>query len=174
MTDATSEKKMLTGAEYAKRYVTEWCGIKLFIEATSISCGVYQIHKLDYMNGGIKNRTHGNDHIIHALDRCVPAPSSEAGLGFFKESIANTWRKCAFFIFSDNNKRANGIAFAKFITDNKLGVVTETSEAKINPNSSNTIRIWTWAPDHEAVRKCVDSHTWGVGVPDQLARSNSW
>lgn len=38
----------------------------------------------------------------------------------------------------------SGQSFAKFIEDNKLGVLSK-STIRINPNSSNRIRCWIWS-----------------------------
>lgn len=48
-----------------------------------------------------------------------------------------------------------GEQFAKFITENKLGTVSEWTDVigVFNPNSGYHIRLWAWVPDHEAVKK---------------------
>lgn len=58
---------------------------------------------------------------------------------------------CAFYLFTDTggSKRSSGGKLAKFITENKLGIVT-ASPTKRNPNSQNMLTVWVWAVNRRA------------------------
>lgn len=55
----------------------------------------------------------------------------------------------AVFIFSDADVFGKGIELAKYIKENKLGIVTETPSV-LNANSYHIIRVWCWNVDKEA------------------------
>jgi len=61
----------------------------------------------------------------------------------------------AFAIFTDICRQNKGKALAKFILDNNLGTITE-SKSKVNPNSRNPLKIWTWAVDQKRLSKYWD------------------
>lgn len=66
----------------------------------------------------------------------------------------------AFVIFSDvedyyrddnrNRRDTGGDALARYIRENNLGTILET-EARINPNSGNKIKVWVWSPPHPSL-----------------------
>lgn len=53
-------------------------------------------------------------------------------------------------IFSDNVDNGNGEKLAKFIVNNKLGIISETTPFK-NPNNNHTIKGWIWTIDKKAL-----------------------
>lgn len=77
------------------------------------------------------------------------------------EAIYNTSRshrfRHAFFTQANNPQAASrtyGEKFAAYITEHKLGKVVESDE-QINPNSGNSLKVWIWTVDHEALSKHV-------------------
>lgn len=69
--------------------------------------------------------------------------------------IANNSARRAMIIFHDSIERKNGEKLCSKIRRYKLGKVS-SSNAVLNPNSMNMIRLWTWYPNFEALDKLVD------------------
>ena len=162
---AAPQTVKISGAEFAKQYCVKYSPVGF--STSSISCGVYQLHTLSYMASGLPHVAPAMDWIVAGLDRAVVKPGNAVELGmFYGKSFG--WRRCAFFVFPDNDIYKNGIALAKVIADNNLGDIVESAEVKVNPNSHNPIRVWTWAPNHKAVRAFVDAHKWGEGLPEEI------
>ena len=59
---------------------------------------------------------------------------------------------CAFMIFTDIGKKKPGKNLEKYIKDNKLGKTTK-SNSKVNPNSRNSLTVWTWTLNNTALKK---------------------
>jgi len=59
--------------------------------------------------------------------------------------------RCAFYFFSDIQDKKNGIQLKNFILKNNLGKITP-SPTRINPNSSNSLRMWIWAINKKNLR----------------------
>lgn len=55
-----------------------------------------------------------------------------------------------FFSDTGGNDFKAGIALAKYIKTHKLGSVTPVRR-RLNPNSGNTIRMWIWGVNREAL-----------------------
>lgn len=68
-----------------------------------------------------------------------------------------------------SSRRDNyGAKFAAFIRANHLGQVVE-SPTRVNPNTGNTIRHWTWAPAAETLKRWAAKHPWaGEDTEDDL------
>jgi hypothetical protein len=75
---------------------------------------------------------------------------------------------CAHLFFSDNHAqmyrnaewvkwKPYGQPMADFITENKLGSVVHI-EAAENPNSGNTLEMWVWTPDEDALTEWCDKN----------------
>lgn len=108
---------------------------------TQISCGVHMLYGLSYMAKGVMSRGSPEHYIIKGLSVAVDPQYSYA-----------------FILFSDNDIYKNGIALASYIQKHGLGQIVESAEVKINPNSSNPIRVWTWAPDFEKTRAHIEEY----------------
>ena len=91
---------------------------------SQISCGVYQLYSL--------------------------SDGAAAAVKSYK-SYARSLEGKAFVIFSDSEYHGNGKALAKYIREKKLGRVAG-SKPRVNPNTGRLIRVWVWAPDHEALK----------------------
>lgn len=168
-----SVTKIVSGAEFAKWWMTKKTGYPV-LSSSEISCGVYQMFGLQYMKVGSKQAT-AMDYVVNGLNRAVPSPNGNDKYAF--KTLNSGERVCAFFVFSDNDNLGNGLALAKVIREKNLGEISESSDAKINPNSYNPIRVWSWAPDHAAVRAFVDAHQWGEGLPERkvhVQTDGSW
>lgn len=105
------------------------------INSSNISCGVRELSRL----------------------------SDEADANLF--AIANSFyhpsrgQPPAFCIWSNiddlsynGGEGTNGHRLAAFIEKNRFGEITKTGRA-LNPNTGNPICIWTWAVDHDKLRK---------------------
>lgn len=107
------------------------------IDETQISCGVHQLYE---------------------IGRDTPKQSVAAAKeDFFYESDdwgseAKLKKSCAFYIFSDTVSSGAGLKLAKYIRDNRLGTV-QISRAKVNPNSGNTIQVFTWKVNDRALQR---------------------
>lgn len=55
-------------------------------------------------------------------------------------------------LFSDNEEYTNGKAIAKYIRDNKLGTLKETTPEK-SLNTGSIINTWMWYIDKKALAK---------------------
>ena len=64
-----------------------------------------------------------------------------------------------YVIFTDHIDMKYGKNFAKFIKKNRLGIITYSSKAKLNPNSGNNIRMWVWSVNWRAVKIYLEKHT---------------
>lgn len=60
----------------------------------------------------------------------------------------------AMVIFSDAVQNKRGEWLAKFLVDEKLGVVVE-SPAATNPNTLHKIKTWIFVPNHVALKKWI-------------------
>ncbi len=90
-------------------------------------------------------------HYIDGVDRGYKRVLSELYFEMFCEEEDERLEQ-AFFIFTDALRNGNGRKFAKQIDSLKLGKVT-ASRSRLNPNSGNMIRIWTWSPDVLAIKE---------------------
>lgn len=118
----------------------------MHLTKTAISCGVLQMY-------GVCG------HAITPF-HCVQSLANEAKGGYIKsaQGIYSTSNP-AHVIFSDRRVSEQsggdgGTGLAKFITDNNLGVITESPGA-INLNTGAEIVVWVWTPNWEEVMKYV-------------------
>lgn len=108
------------------------------IENCAISCGAIQLYRLsNYYN---IERGRLREEPIEIEDLVQEVKNS-------KEFMKFGFKKIPFVIFSDNIiKSKAGISLAKYITDKKLGEITE-SPVRNNPGHDGAIRIWIWTVD---------------------------
>jgi len=92
-------------------------------------CGIKEIVDID-------NYTENPKQII--LDICED---------YYKEE-----HMCAFYIFSDIQKKKAGKNLKNFIQKNKLGLIT-LSPIRINPNSGNSLRVYLWTIDKKNLKQ---------------------
>lgn len=95
----------------------------MYIDETSISCGVYQVYEL----------------YQEPVEICF-----QLGDIWFEKG----WHRAAFIIWSDTVLSDNGRKLREYITSNGLGEVQKTVTA-VNPNSGNVIQIFTCKINHK-------------------------
>ncbi|MFA5695834.1 MAG: hypothetical protein WC917_00010 [Bacilli bacterium] len=59
--------------------------------------------------------------------------------------------QCAFYMFSDIQRKRSGKNLCKFIKKHKLGLITQ-SPSRVNPNSGNSLTIWIWTINKRNLR----------------------
>jgi len=80
------------------------------------------------------------------------------------EEVADDWFvedefNGAFVIFTDIVTRGRGEELMKFIRSKRLGAVHSTA-ARLNPNSSCIIKVYTWTVDIEKFKKLARKSKW--------------
>ena len=68
--------------------------------------------------------------------------------------------KFRYAIFTSHRKGKYGLAFANYITEQKLGKVISTGD-NINPNTRNSVNVWVWTVNHERLSKWKAVHMKG-------------
>lgn len=96
------------------------------ITRSSISCGAYLVY--DLRSTSPKTQT-----------RKIAA------------EVAETYRRAAFYIFSDHAENSPGSRLADFLKEINCGKVIAT-ESRVNPNSGNKIRVWMYTPSVAKLR----------------------
>lgn len=64
-----------------------------------------------------------------------------------EENVDGNFLNYAFVVFTDRVNSKRGQKLANYIVKNNLGRIVE-SRAKINPNTSNKIKVWIWDIDN--------------------------
>lgn len=101
-------------------------------DGTLISCGVHQLYAITDLKD-----------------------TDEAQL---EKNVAVIWLHCqrgAFVIYSDIVKRG-GDVLTRYLRKHKLGEIT-TSPIRVNPNTGNRIRLYTFIPNKPKLTKFVQS-----------------
>lgn len=96
------------------------------------------------------NRTEKNCGIgeLHGIIGNKP----DAIVKFIADSVVGEGeQKRAFIIFSDIKTHAHGTALAAYIRSQHLGTVV-VSDVRVNPQTNNKLKVWTWGVDWKAVK----------------------
>lgn len=118
---------------------------------TTRCCGIDEIANIKY------NRNN-NEEILFNL--CKNRYSEDDG------------GDCAFYFFSDTDEEIEhdksfefGLSLKKYIRDNKLGIVTQSTK-RINPNTDHTLIMWVWAVNNDKLFEWFEKHGGEIGMDD--------
>lgn len=114
------------------------------IQASHISCGIKQLWNLPGVpltKTGDKDWKAG----LRGVQKHFYITTQGCNCPICREASMNGGGRptCRFVIFSDADRYKNGINFAQWLKDQKLGTVTEVCFG-INPNTASQIRLWSW------------------------------
>ena len=124
---------------------------------TSVSCcGIKEISGLSYIG---KPDAAMKDFVAHVYRSGAYRGAHIAGIAYGTTTnavlpkIGTFQPRFRYAIFSQAGARAKyGVAFAKFIQENKLGkVVRADGKFHKNPNSGNMLTAWIWTLDEKAI-----------------------
>lgn len=128
------------------------------IQASHISCGIKQLWNLA---GTPVTKTGGKDWKagLRRVQKYFYTATQGCGCPQCREASMNEGARptCRFVIFSDADGYKNGINFAQWLKDQKLGTVTEVCFG-INPNTSSQIRLWSWElPEYKEFKAFMEA-----------------